>query len=145
MNFLKVIFTNMYYWLCDYSCPIFSPLYAPLPYTFPPPSIPLLSSCPWVIHISSLASPFSILFLTSPCLFCIYHLCFLFLIYVCTPILYSKFCILSLKGGLRSCVRFRPHKLWICSWSDFAPSVPIDLCCPSVGCGWLRCPVALWG
>ena len=39
---------------------------------------PPLSSCPWVVHISSLASPFPILFLTSPCLFCTYHLCFLF-------------------------------------------------------------------
>ena len=42
-----------------------------------PPGIPLLSSCPWVIHISFLASPFLILFLTSPCLFCTHHLCFL--------------------------------------------------------------------
>ena len=41
-------------------------------------SSPLLSSCPWVIHISSLASPFPILFLTSPCLLCTYQLCFLF-------------------------------------------------------------------
>ena len=41
-------------------------------------SFPHLSSCPWVIHISSLASPFLILFLTSPCLFCTYHLCYLF-------------------------------------------------------------------
>ena len=38
----------------------------------------LLSSCLWVIHISSLASPFPILFLTSSCLFSTYHLCFLF-------------------------------------------------------------------
>ena len=38
---------------------------------------PALNSCPWVLHISSLASPFPILFLTSPCLFCTYHLCFL--------------------------------------------------------------------
>ena len=37
-----------------------------------------LSSCPWVIYISSLASTFPILFLTSPCLFSTYHLCFLF-------------------------------------------------------------------
>ena len=38
---------------------------------------PTLSSCPWVMHISSLASPFLPLFLTSPCLFCSYQLCFL--------------------------------------------------------------------
>ena len=42
-------------------------------------SIPLhFSSCPWIIHISSLASTFPVLFLTSPCLFCAYQLCFLF-------------------------------------------------------------------
>ena len=45
----------------------------PLPPLFPP-----LSSCPWVTHISSLSSTFPILFLTSPCLFCTYHLCYLF-------------------------------------------------------------------
>ena len=49
--------------------PFFLPLYPP------PPCIPHLSSCPWVVHISSLASPFPILFLTSPCT---YQLCFLF-------------------------------------------------------------------
>ena len=44
----------------------------------PPPSNtpPRLSSCPWVVRVSSLASPFPILFLTSPCLFCAYQLCF---------------------------------------------------------------------
>ena len=54
---------NIFYWSCYYSCPIF-PLHPahPLPPTFPPP----FSSCPWVIHISSLASTFPILFLTSP-------------------------------------------------------------------------------
>ena len=56
----------------------FSPLYSPPPCTLPPSSIPPLSSCPWIIHVSSLASPFPILCLTSPCLFCTYHLCFLF-------------------------------------------------------------------
>ena len=40
----------------------FFPLY-PL---HPVPHSPPLSSCPWVIHISSLASPFPILFLTYP-------------------------------------------------------------------------------
>ena len=40
------------------------------------------SSCPWVIHVSSLASPFPILFLTSPCQFCTYHLCFLYFLYL---------------------------------------------------------------
>ena len=45
----------------------------PLPPIFLP-----FSSCPWVIHISSLASTFPILFLPSPCLFSTYHLCYLF-------------------------------------------------------------------
>ena len=34
--------------------------------------------CPRIVHISSLASPFPILFLTSPRLFYTYHLCLLF-------------------------------------------------------------------
>ena len=43
-----------------------------------PPAFPHFSSCPWVIHTSSLAFTFPILFLTSPCLFSTYHLCYLF-------------------------------------------------------------------
>ena len=55
------------------------PLYLPPPCILRSTSIPpSLSSYPWVIHVSSLASTFPILFLTSPCLFCTYHLCFLF-------------------------------------------------------------------
>ena len=57
---------------------LFSPLYSPLPCKPPPIIIPHLSSCPWVIHISSLAFLFPILFLTFPCLFCTCHLYFLF-------------------------------------------------------------------
>ena len=64
------IFFNTFYWLCYYSCPI-------SPHLFPT-SIPPFSSCPLIVHISSLVSPFPILFLTSPCLFCAYQLCFLF-------------------------------------------------------------------
>ena len=45
----------------------------PLPPTFPPYSL-----CPWVILISSLASTFPTLLLTTPCLFSTYHLCYLF-------------------------------------------------------------------
>ena len=59
----------------------FSPLYSPPPCTpppIPPPTFPPFSSCPWVIHISSLASTFPIPFLTSPCLFSNYRLCYLF-------------------------------------------------------------------
>ena len=58
----------------------FIPLCPALPL---PPAFPHLSSCVWVVHVSSLASPFPILFLTSPCLFCTYKLCFLF------PVLFS--------------------------------------------------------
>ena len=58
--------------------PYFSPLYSPLPCTPLLPSFPHLSSSPWVIHIKSLAFLFPILFLTSPCQFCTYHVCFLF-------------------------------------------------------------------
>ena len=60
---------------------------------FPPfvplcPAHPLLpallpfSSCPWVVHISSLVSIFPILFLTSPCLFSTYHP--FMLLFICT-------------------------------------------------------------
>ena len=56
-----------FFFLFIHLCPI--PSFSP---ALPPPS-----SCPWVIHVSSLASPFPILFLTSPCLFCTYHSCFL--------------------------------------------------------------------
>ena len=57
-----------------------NPLYSPIPCTTSPPTriLPPLSLCLWVLHISSLASPFPTLFLTFPCLFCTYHLCFLF-------------------------------------------------------------------
>ena len=74
-KFKKYIF----YWLRYYSRPIFfSPLYYPPP-TYPLPlAFPHLSSCPWNVYISSLASPFPILFLISPYLFCAYLLCFLF-------------------------------------------------------------------
>ena len=69
---------NIFYWLCYYSCPIFFLPFIPLHPELPlPPASPHFSSCPWVIHVSSLASPFPILLLTSPCLFCTYHLCFL--------------------------------------------------------------------
>ena len=43
----------------------------------PPPTFPPYSSCPWVIHINSLASTFPILFLPYPYLFSTYHLCYL--------------------------------------------------------------------
>ena len=76
---MHFVFKNIFYWLCYYSCPVFfSPLF-PSAFEPPvPPSFRHLRSCPWVVHICSLASPFPKLFLTSPCLFSTYHLCFLF-------------------------------------------------------------------
>ena len=64
----------------DYAITVapFPPLSSPTPCAPPPTCIPPFSSCLWIIHISSLASPFPILFLTSPCLFSTYHLCYLF-------------------------------------------------------------------
>ena len=66
----------LFYWLCYYGCPNYALL--PPPHSTPfPPAIPPLSSYPWIMHISFLASLFSILFLTSHYLFCTYELCFL--------------------------------------------------------------------
>ena len=61
--------------LSQFFSPLYPPsaLYHPHPLAFPP-----LSSCPCVIHISSLVSLFPILLLTYPCPFYAYHLCFLF-------------------------------------------------------------------
>ena len=71
-------FLNIFYWLC--SCLIFFTPFIPLcpasPTRIPPP--PCFSSCPWVIHKSSLDSLFPIPFLPSPCLLSTYHLCYLF-------------------------------------------------------------------
>ena len=58
-----------------YHFPLFISLCPAHPF---PPTFPRFSSCPWVIHISSWASTYPILFLTSPCLFSTYHLCYLF-------------------------------------------------------------------
>ena len=55
----------------------FFPLALLNPVTPFPTAVLPLSSCPWVVHVNSLASPFLTLFLTSPCLFCTYQLCFL--------------------------------------------------------------------
>ena len=64
----------------DYAITVvpFPPPFSLCPAHSLPPTFPPFSSCPWVIHISSLASPFPILFLPSPCLFSTYHLCYLF-------------------------------------------------------------------
>ena len=57
----------------------FTPLFPSALHTRSYPHFPSpLSSCPGIVHTNSSASTFLILFLTSPCLFCTYHLCFLF-------------------------------------------------------------------
>ena len=53
------------------------PLCPPPPNIPFPPAIPTLSSYPWVMHLSSLASPFPILFLTSLCHFVLNNLGFI--------------------------------------------------------------------
>ena len=79
---MREIFFNFKYILLNMLLEL-SHCFLPFILLCPVPSFPLaflpLSSCPWVVHIRSLASPFPILFLTSPCLFCTYQLCFLFL------------------------------------------------------------------
>ena len=76
----KIIYFILKIYFIDYAITVvpFTP-FIPL-HSDPPPTriLPPLSSCPRVIHISSLAYPFPILSLTSSCLFCTYHLCFLF-------------------------------------------------------------------
>ena len=71
------LFFNVFNWLYYYNCSNFSllPLSAPCPL---PSSNAPLSSCPWVMHINSWASPFLMLLLISSCLFCPYQLCFFF-------------------------------------------------------------------
>ena len=61
--------------------PLFSPLNSPPSCPYFPPSFPHLGFCLCVIHISTLASPFPILFSTFSCLFCTFHLCLLFLVH----------------------------------------------------------------
>ena len=79
------------------------------------------SSCPWVIHISSLASTFPILFLPSLCLFSTYHLCYLFSV---------PFPPLSLS---HSPVDNPPCDLQFCG------SVPVLVVCLVCFCFCLRC------
>ena len=74
----RVFFKNIYLLIMLLQLSHFPP-FTPLHPAHPlPPTLPPYSSCPSVIHISSLASTFPILFLPSPCLFSTYHLYYLF-------------------------------------------------------------------
>ena len=103
-------FLSIFYWLCYYSCPNFFLPFIPLcPAPTSPSYIPSpLGSCPWVVHIRSLAPP--ILLLTSPCLFCAYQLCFLF------PIHFPPFSPIPLPADNPLC-DWSPF-LWFCSCSS---------------------------
>ena len=91
---IKILFKKyiLLIMLLQLSYLIFSPLSSSTLYLSSQHHPPPLSSCPWVVHISSLASPFPTLFLTSSCLFCFYHLCFLF------PVPFSPFLIFFKVG-----------------------------------------------
>ena len=77
LSFSFSFFLNIF---IDYAIIVvpFLPLHSTPSCPSPPFPFPLFSLCPWLIHISSLASTFPILFLPSPCLFSTYHLCYLF-------------------------------------------------------------------
>ena len=64
---------------------IFPPSLPSTQYSPIPSSNPSVSSCPWLMHISSLATLFPVLFLTSPCLFCTYQ-CVLLNLCIFSPI-----------------------------------------------------------
>ena len=80
------IFLIIFYQLCYYSCPDFS-LLALLPLSNPHylRQSTHHCSCPWVMHISSLDAPFSILQFTSSWKFCNYLFVLLNLL-TCSPI-----------------------------------------------------------
>ena len=71
-----LLFFNIFIMLLQLSH--FSPFTPLHPAHTLPPTFSPYSSCPWVIHISSLASTFPTLFLPSLRLFSTYHLCYLF-------------------------------------------------------------------
>ena len=106
-HFFKVYFIDYTVTVDPFFLP-FIPLHTAHPL---PPSFHPLSSCPCVVHISSLASPFPMLFLTSLCLFCTYHLCFLF------PVHFPPFYPLSFPTVKPPC---DPH---------FCESVPVLVVC----------------
>ena len=66
-------FLIIFYWLCYYSCSDFSPFATSPPGTpYSLRQFPYHCSCPGVMHISSLATPFPVLYFTAPWLFCTY-------------------------------------------------------------------------
>ena len=97
-HLLKSKFLSIFYLLCYHSCPIFSsPLSLSASYQHSLQHSPLFRSCPWHVYVSSLASPFPILFLTLPCLFCTYQLCFLL------PVTFPPFSFLHLPTDNPPC------------------------------------------
>ena len=84
----------------DYAITVFL-IFSPLPPSHQHPSLtqttPHHCSCPWVMHISSLATPCPILYFTSPWLFCNY-------LFVLLNPLSSSTSFLSL------------HRLWLLCW-----------------------------
>ena len=109
--YLFILFLNFKIYFIDYALTVVPFFLHPPPCTLPFTSISRLSSCPQVVLVSYLASPFPTLFLTSPCLFCTYHLCFLF------PVPFPPFFPLFLP------VDNLPHDLHFCD------SVPVMLVC----------------
>ena len=115
-------FFNTFYWLYYYSCPISCPLLYSPPSCKPFPStFPHLSSHPRVMHINSLASTFTILFLPSPCLFFYLPLCYLF------SVPFPPFSSLSLPTDNSPCDLL------------FCDSVPVLVVCLVCFCFCFRC------
>ena len=75
-NWLISFFILTFDWLRCYSCPDFSPFASPHPAHHTPSGSlrqsPHHCSCPWIMPICSLATPFPIPYFTSPWLFCNY-------------------------------------------------------------------------
>ena len=97
------------------------PPFTPLHPAHPPLShIPPFSSCPWVIRISSLASPFPILFLTSPSIF------------------YPPFMLLTLCTFSPSLPTYSPAYNPPCDL-HFCDSIPVLVVCLVGFCFCFRC------
>ena len=101
----------------------FLPFIPPQPSIPLPPAFPALSPCSYVVHIHSLASPFPILFLTSLCLFCTYHLCFLF------PVPFPPFSSLPLPADDAPCdLYFCDSVSVLVAWFVFVLGSVVDSC-----------------